>query len=114
MRLHILLPQRKGGLVNRQKLYRLDYELVVMVRTKRRRHKASHLCAAPHPTQRSDERWAKDTLTDSMADRCSYRVTVDDRHTRECLALDFERSMAASHVTDALDREAAQAPDDHL
>ncbi len=50
MRLHILLPQRKGGLVNRQKLYRLDYELVVMVRTKRRSHKASHLCAAPHPT----------------------------------------------------------------
>ena len=50
MRLHILLPQRKGGLVNRQKLYRLDYELVAMVRTKRRSHKASHLCAAPHPT----------------------------------------------------------------
>jgi putative transposase len=107
VRLHVLL-QREGWLVNRKKVYRLYHELGLMVRTKRRRKHASHLRVAPSPTQHRNERWAMDFVSDSTADGRSFRVlTVIDTHTRECLALDVERSMGASHVTAALDRAIA-------
>ncbi len=55
-----------------------------MVRTKRRRKRASHLRLTPSPAQRRNERWAMDFVSDSAADGRAFRVlTVIDTHTRE-------------------------------
>ena len=104
VRLHILL-RREGWRVNKKKVYRLYHELGLMVRTKRRRKHASHLRVTPSPTQRRNERWAMDFVSDSTADGRSFRVlTVIDTHTRECLVLEVARSLCAPQVTAALDR----------
>lgn len=107
VRLYVLL-RREGWLVNKKKVYRVYRELGLMVRTKRRRKRASHLRVAPSPTQHRNERWAMDFVSDSTADGRWFRVfTAIDTHTRECLALEVERSMGAAQVTAALDRAIA-------
>ena len=107
-RLHILL-RREGWHVNRKKVYRLYHEAGLMVRTKRRRKRASHLRTTPPLPTKTNERWSMDFVSDTLADSRRFRVlTAIDIFSRESLTLAVDFSLDATKVTAALDRVIAR------
>ena len=54
---------------------------------------------------RPNQCWSADFVSDKLADGRSYRIlTVVDQFTRECIALEADRSLHGSHVVAALKR----------
>jgi putative transposase len=103
-RLCVLL-RREGWRVNPKRILRLYRQEGLLVRTKRRKKRASHMRTVPPPATRANERWALDFVSDSLSDGTRYRVlTVIDIHSREALACDVGRSMTSESVTATLDR----------
>jgi putative transposase len=104
-RLTVLL-RREGWHVNAKRIYRLYREEELIVRTKQRRKMARRQRAvttaiATWPNQR----WSMDFVSDKFADGRSFRIlTVIDQFTRECVALEADRSMTGGKVAQVLDR----------
>jgi len=103
-RLTVLL-RREGWHVNAKRIYRLYREEELIVRTKQRRKIARRqrvsLGTAAHP----DHCWSMDFVSDKLADGRSLRIlTVIDQFTRECIALEVDRSMTGMKVAQALER----------
>lgn len=101
-RIHALLL-REGWRVNRKRVQRLWREAGLKVRQKRQ-HKRSRLGSSEngctrHQAQRKNHVWSYDFTMDQTADgRRLKLMPVVDEFTRECLAIEVERSITAEDV----------------
>jgi len=106
-RLHILLD-REGVAVNHKRVYRVYRTAGLQVR-RRRRKRLTRADRIPLPTamQRLD-RWSIDFMHDTLADGRTFRVlNIVDDCTRECLAIEVDRSLPGARVVRVLERLAA-------
>ncbi|MEY4094785.1 MAG: hypothetical protein RLZZ53_1984, partial [Acidobacteriota bacterium] len=103
-RLHILLD-REGVAVNHKRVYRVYRAAGLQVRRRRRKRltRADRL-PLPAATQRLD-RWSIDFMHDTLADGRTFRVlNIVDDCTRECLAIEVDRSLPGARVVRVLER----------
>jgi putative transposase len=103
-RLHILLD-REGVAVNHKRVYRVYRAAGLQVR-RRRRKRLTRADRVPLPpaTQRLD-RWSIDFMHDTLADGRTFRVlNIVDDCTRECLAIEVDRSLPGARVVRVLER----------
>ena len=103
-RLHILL-EREGLLVNHKRVHRLYRAAGLQVR-RRRRKRLTRAERAPLPApSRRLERWSMDFTVDTLADGRGFRtLNIVDDFTRECVAIEVDRSLPGLRVTRVLDR----------
>ena len=93
-RLGILLG-REGIVMNRKKLLRLYREEKLTVRRRGGRKRALGTRAPMLIPEAPNQRWSLDFVSDALADSRRFRIlTVVDDHTRECLALVADTSLA--------------------
>ena len=103
-RLTVLL-RREGWQVNHKRIYRLYREEELIVRTKQRRKIARRQRVGTSVARHANQCWSMDFVSDKFADGRSFRIlTVIDQFTRECVALEADRSMTGSKVAEALER----------
>ena len=103
-RLHILL-EREGVRVNHKRVHRIYQAAGLQVR-RRRRKRVTRADRVPLPiaTQRL-ERWSMDFTTDTLADGRNFRtLNIVDDFTRECVAIEVDRSVPGLRVTRVLSR----------
>jgi putative transposase len=102
-RLTVLL-RREGWHVNAKRIYRLYREEELIVRTKQRRKMARRRPVPTGLAMRPNQCWSMDFVSDKLADGRSFRIlTVVDQFTRECVALEADRSMTGTKVAQALE-----------
>ena len=103
-RLHILL-EREGLAVNHKRVHRIYQAAGLQVRRRRRKHLTrAERVPLPAPS-RPGERWSMDFTTDTMADGRNFRtLNIVDDFTRECVAIEVDRSLPGLRVTRVLDR----------
>jgi putative transposase len=103
-RLHILLA-REGFVVNHKRLHRLYRAAGLQVR-RRRRKRLTRADRVPLPLpSRPLERWSMDFTVDTLADGRGFRtLNIVDDFTRECLAIEVDRSLPGLRVARVLDR----------
>jgi putative transposase len=112
-RLTVLL-RREGWKVNAKRVYRLyDQENLKVCSVERK--KISRPQRLSHgPATGPNQCWSADFVSDKLTDGRSYRIlTVIDQFTRECVAMEADRSLQGKHVVAALIRaivERGQAP----
>jgi putative transposase len=106
-RLHILI-ERDGLAVNHKRVLRIYQAAGLQVR-RRRRKRLTRAERVPLPTPRQPrERWSMDFTTDTLADGRNFRtLNIVDDFTRECVAIEVDRSLPGLRVTRVLDRLAA-------
>ena len=106
-RLHILL-EREGLSVNHKRVHRIYQAAGLQVR-RRRRKRLTRAERIPLPTASQRlERWSMDFTTDTLADGRNFRtLNIVDDFTRECVAIEVDRSLPGLRVTRVLDRLAA-------
>jgi putative transposase len=100
-RIGVLLV-REGWRVNRKRVYRLWRQQGLKVprkqRKKRRLGHSGNSCVR-RPAEHKDHVWSWDFLHDRTSDGRTLKwFTLVDEYTRECLALEVERSMTAQAV----------------
>jgi len=103
-RLHILL-ERDGLAVNHKRVHRIYRGAGLQVRRRRRKHLTrAERVPLPVPSQ-ARERWSMDFTTDTLADGRNFRtLNIVDDFTRECVAIEVDRSLPGLRVTRVLDR----------
>jgi putative transposase len=103
-RLHVLIA-RDGTTVNHKRVYRLYRQAGLQVR-RRRRKRLTRGERVPLPTPiRRGERWSMDFTLDTLADGRTFRtLNIVDDYTRECLAIEVDRSLPGLRVTRVLER----------
>lgn len=106
-RLHILL-EREGFAVNHKRVHRLYRAAGLQVR-RRRRKRLTRADRVPLPTpSQARERWSMDFMVDTLADGRGFRtLNIVDDFTRECLAIEVDRSLPGLRVARVLDRLAS-------
>jgi len=103
-RLTVLL-KREGWKVNAKRVYRIYSEEGLTVRTKQRKKLASRARVPLSVAVRPNQRWSMDFIQERTEDGRNFRVlSVIDQFTRECIALEAERSMTGNKVVAALER----------
>ena len=100
------LLRREGWRVNRKRVWRLwklqGLKVPRKVRKKRRLGSSENGCVR-RKAEDKDHVWAWDFIFDRTADGRSIKwLSVIDEYTRECLALEVDRSMTAMDVVDVL------------
>ena len=100
-RLWVLL-RREGYAVNWKRIYRLYRDAGLAV--KRRRRKRAAIARRPlPPATRPNERWSMDFVHDRLVNGRWFRsLTIVDDFTRECLAIEVDRSLTGARVVDVL------------
>jgi putative transposase len=103
-RLHVLL-EREGFVVNHKRIHRLYRDAGLQVR-RRRRKRLTRADRVPLPTpSRRLERWSMDFTVDTLADGRGFRtLNIVDDFTRECVAIEVDRSLPGLRVARVLDR----------
>jgi putative transposase len=103
-RLHVLIA-REGTVVNHKRLYRLYRSAGLQVRRRRRKRVTrGERVPLPAPTRRG-ERWSMDFTLDTLADGRAFRtLNIVDDFTRECVAIEVDRSLPGLRVTRVLER----------
>ena len=103
-RLHILV-EREGLAVNHKRLYRVYRAAGLQVRRRRRKRLTrGERVPLPAPSQRR-ERWSMDFTLDTLADGRAFRtLNIVDDFTRECVAIEVDRSLPGLRVARVLDR----------
>ncbi len=102
--LHVLIA-REGTAVNHTRVCRLYRQAGLQVRRRRRKRLTrGERVPLPAPTRRG-ERWPMDFTLHTLADGRGFRTlnTVDD-FTRECLAIEIDRSLPGLRVTRVVER----------
>jgi putative transposase len=101
-RLTVLL-RREGWAVNAKRVYRLYDEENLRVRSVERKKIGRRQRVMQGPASGPNQCWSADFVSDKLADGRSYRIlTVVDQFTRECIALEADRSLHGTHVVAAL------------
>jgi putative transposase len=103
-RLHILL-EREGLVVNHKRVHRIYRAAGLQVRRRRRKRLTrAERVPLPAPSQRL-ERWSMDFTVDTLADGRGFRtLNIVDDFTRECVAIEVDRSLPGLRVARVLDR----------
>lgn len=103
-RLQILL-EREGLCVNHKRVHRLYQAAGLQVRRRRRKRLTrAERVPLPVPARRL-ARWSMDFTVDTLADGRGFRtLNIVDDFTRECLAIEVDRSLPGLRVTRVLDR----------
>ena len=103
-RLHILL-EREGLVVNHKRVHRIYRVAGLQVRRRhRKRLTRAERIPLPVPDQRL-ARWSMDFTVDILADGRGFRtLNIVDDFTRECLAIEVDRSLPGLRVARVLDR----------
>ena len=104
-RIHVLL-QREGWQVNHKRVYRIYCEESLNLRTKRpkRRVSAAHRVKRPVATA-VNESWSMDFVTDSLFNGRRFRsLTIVDKFSRECLAIEVGQHIRGVDVVGVLNR----------
>ena len=103
-RLHILLA-REGLQVNHKRVHRVYRAAGLQVR-RRRRKRLTRAERLPLPAPRGPlDRWSMDFTADTLADGRNFRtLNIVDDFTRECVAIEVDRSLPGLRVTRVLDR----------
>ena len=100
------LLRDEGFVVNRKRIWRLWKQegfKVPQTQRKKRRLGCSANGIVRHRTEHKDHVWAWDFIHDrDRANRALKWFTLIDEYTRECLALEVERSMTSLEVIDVL------------
>jgi putative transposase len=91
--------------VNHKRLYRMYRAAGLQVRRRRRKRLTrGERVPLPAPSQRR-ERWSMDFTLDTLADGRAFRtLNIVDDYTRECVAIDVDRSLPGLRVARVLDR----------
>jgi putative transposase len=101
------LLRREGWPVNRKRVHRLwrrEGLKVPQVQRKRRRLGSSDNGCTRHRAERPDHVWSYDFVMDQTADGRRLKILpVVDEYTRECLAIEVERSLTAEGVVSTLE-----------
>jgi putative transposase len=112
-RLTVLL-RREGWKVNAKRVYRLYDQENLKVRSVERKKISRRQRVAHGPATAPNQCWSADFVSDKLTDGRSYRIlTVIDQFTRECVAMEADRSLHGRHVVAALTRaivERGRAP----
>jgi len=98
-----VLVEREGERVNHKRLYRVYREAGLCLKRKKRKH-----CVRSGPPRSpltaANQEWGLDFAHDVIAAGRTIRVlSVVDRYTRECLALEVDTGFASRRVTRVLD-----------
>jgi putative transposase len=103
-RLHTLVD-REGLHVNHKRVYGLYRAAKLQVRRRRRKRLTrGQRMPLPLPSRRT-ERWSMDFMTDTLADGRGFRtLNIVDDFTRECMAIEVDRSLPGLRVVRVLDR----------
>lgn len=104
-RLHELI-RRDGIVVNHKRIERLYRELGLSLKrkTKKRRYRSINRVRLNPPTKRH-EIWSMDFVKARLWRNGSFRcLTITDVFTKECPAIEVNRSLQAGHVVRVLDR----------
>lgn len=105
-RIYVLL-RREGWAVNHKKVHRIYKEEQLWVRTKKRRRRkfTTELRVPPPIPTQLNQVWSMDFVHDELADGSKIRMlTVVDKLSRECLAVDGDRSLRSDDVIETLNR----------
>lgn len=106
-RLYVLL-RREGIPVNVKRVYRLYRDEGLAVR-RRRRKRVAVARVPPSATQRLNECWGMDFMSDVLVGGRRYRIlNVVDAHSHEALVGEVDSSLPASRVIRALDEAALE------
>ena len=103
-RLHILL-EREGLVVNHKRVHRIYRAAGLQVRRRhRKRLTRAERIPLPVPDRRL-ARWSMDFTVDTLADGRGFRtLNIVDDFTRECVAIEADRSLPGLRVARVLDR----------
>ncbi|MFI5143719.1 MAG: DDE-type integrase/transposase/recombinase [Thermoanaerobaculales bacterium] len=102
-RLTVLL-RREGWKVNAKRVYRLYAQEGLTVRTKVRKKIARRRPVIVEVATGPNQRWSMDFVAARLEDGRPFRIlTVVDRYTRECVAIQGKRHMGGDDVASALD-----------
>lgn len=103
-RLHTLI-ERDGILANHKRVHRIYREAGLQVRRRRRKRltRTERLpLARPHGRGQC---WSMDFMRDTLADGRTFRtLNIVDDFTRECLAIEVDRSLPGARVVRVLER----------
>ena len=103
-RLGVLL-RRRGVHANHKKIYRLYREEGLLVRRRRRKRLRTPRPLPLAPPTRRNERWAMDFVSDALTDGRRFRaLTLVDKFTRECPAIEVDSSLPGARVVRVLER----------
>jgi putative transposase len=103
-RLHTLVA-REGLVANHKRVHRVYRAAGLQVR-RRRRKRLTRAERVPlsSPTGRG-ERWSMDFMVDTLADGRGFRtLNIVDDYTRECVAIEVDRSLPGARVVRVLER----------
>jgi putative transposase len=103
-RLHTLVA-REGLQVNHKRVYGVYRAAGLQVRRRhRKRRTRGQRVPLPLPSRRG-ERWSMDFMADTLADGRGFRtLNIVDDFTRECVAIEVDRSLPGVRVVRVLDR----------
>ena len=103
-RLHTLV-EREGLHVNHKRVYGVYRDAKLQVRRRRRKRLTrGQRMPLPLPSRRT-ERWSMDFMVDTLADGRGFRtLNIVDDFTRECVAIEVDRSLPGLRVVRVLDR----------
>ncbi len=103
------LLRREGQCVNHQRVYRLDRELGLALRSKRRQRTSRSILLGKAMPSRPNQHWAMDFISDTLASGQAFRaLTLIDQYTRECPALEVDTSLPGLRVIRVLEQLAQQ------
>jgi len=103
-RLHTLLV-RAGHRVNHKRVYRLYRAAALQVRRRQRKRRLAGDRLVLPPLTAPRQRWSMDFTRDTLADGRPFRtLNIVDDFTRECLAIEVDRSLPGLRVVRVLDR----------
>jgi putative transposase len=103
-RLHTLVA-REGIVANHKRVHRVYREAGLQVR-RRRRKRLTRADRIPLPLPSAPgERWSMDFMADTLADGRPFRLlNIVDDFTRECVAMEVDRSLPGARVVRVLER----------
>jgi putative transposase len=102
-RLHTLIA-REGLVANHKRVHRVYRNAGLQVRRRRRKRiTRAERVPLPRPSDRG-ERWSMDFMVDTLADGRGFRtLNIVDDYTRECVAIEVDRSLPGARVVRVLD-----------
>lgn len=96
--------QRDGLPDNHKRIRRLYRLKGLVVRRRKRKQVAMLRVPLPAPTQ-PNEQWAMDFIRDTLSDGRGIRaLTIVDTCTRECVAIELDRSLGGHRVVEVLEQ----------
>lgn len=103
-RLHTLIA-REGVVANHKRVHRVYQEAGLQVRRRRRKQITRSARVPLTPPAGPRQRWSMDFMADTLADGRGFRtLNIVDDFTRECVAIEVDRSLPGARVVRVLER----------